>query len=109
MLSNLEGNNGDNNTVENPDDPDDPLIAKVTITVTGGGGGGVEIHREIVVEPEEPLVPLNKEDTLPITVIRIIPSDRKAMDQRRVAAVFYRLLDETYRDSVKTDVNNFLM
>jgi hypothetical protein len=112
MLSNLEGNNGDNNTVENPDDPDDPLIAKVTITVTGGGGGGGGggSTEEIVVEPEEPLVPLNKEDHFayiagyPDNTVR--PEGNVTREE--VAAVFYRLLDETYRDSVKTDVNNFL-
>ena len=97
-------------------------VATVTITVTStggggggggggdtGGGGGTTETEEIVVEPEATLVPLNKEDHF--AYIAGYPDNTVKPEgnvtREEVAAVFYRLLDETYRESVKTDVNNF--
>jgi len=75
----------------------------------GGGGGGGSTEQEIVVEPEATLVPLNKEDHF--AYIAGYPDNTVKPEgnvtREEVAAVFYRLLDETYRESVKTDVNNF--
>jgi|GEM_PF-1463014 len=104
----------DSFTYKANDGIDDSNTATVTINVRrpsggGGGGGGGTTTEEIVVEPEATLVPLNTEDHFaymagyPDNTLR--PEGKVTREE--VAAVFFRLLDDTYRATVKTDVNNF--
>ena len=105
----------DSFTYKANDGIDDSNTATVTINVRrpdsggGGGGGGYTTEQEIIVEPETTLVPLNKEDHFayiagyPDNTVR--PEGNVTREE--VAAVFFRLLDDTYRATVKTDANNF--
>ena len=79
---------------------------------TGGGGGGTTsptTPSEVVVEPEAPLVSLNKEDHYGYMVGypdgTFQPEGN--ITREEVATVFYKLLNADHRQSVTTNVNNF--
>ena len=79
-------------------------------TKTGGGGGyDPEPKEPIEIVEEEVAIPLNKDDHFAYVVgypdNTVQPEGNVTREE--VAAVFYRLLDANYRETIKTTSNDF--
>ena len=79
------------------------------VEIKAGGHSVNPPEPEVIVEPESPLGPLNKEDHYAYMIGypdgTFQPEGK--ITREEVATVFYRLLDTKYRQSITANINNF--